>query len=89
MSQLETLLVAGVTDGRAGDKGQKLLEKLEDLRGAVVEEDQSKIREKLREIWQTVREGLREGKIEPDFAQQAFAAVDRVAVTNGVVLSDE
>jgi Domain of unknown function (DUF5666) len=77
--QLRALLVAATADGRAGEDGSDLIERLDSAREALAGGDQKKAREQLRELRSKLREKGREAKMDAEFVRQAQALIDVIS----------
>ncbi len=84
IADLRSLLTAGVAAGQAGQDGQDMLKKLDDVQQAITGGDRKKASEQLRDLQQKVQEKAREGKIDTTLAQRALAGISSIASAYGL-----
>jgi serine/threonine-protein kinase len=86
LDQLRDLLASGIAAGKAGDKGDELLKRLDEVQRALAEGNQRRAANRLSELAKKLLEGAADGTIDPDFAKQALDLVGAVASSNGLTL---
>lgn len=79
LATLETLLNAGIADGRAGDDTNDLLNRYGELQSAMSEGNTNKAEEQLREFSKNLDERSREGKMDAGFADEVQTQLAAVA----------
>lgn len=73
-------LDAGVGEGRAGPRGDKLIALSDEAWGAIFEEDNKKAMTKLDDMRKELENGERDGEIAPEFARQIRDGIDQIIV---------
>jgi eukaryotic-like serine/threonine-protein kinase len=84
---LRTILTNGIAAGQAGEDGQDLLKKLDEVQQAIAKGDQKKASEQLRDLQKKVEEKAREGKLDAALAEQTLLGIGQIASTYGLTIS--
>jgi hypothetical protein len=87
VANLRATLTNGIAAGQAGEDGQDLLKKLDEVEQAIANGDQKKASEQLRDLQKKVEEKAREGKLDAALAEQALAGIGQIASRYGLTIS--
>lgn len=78
---LRQLLTTGQSDGRAGDRGERLLERLSVAEQAFAEGNRQRAGDQLRDLFLLLNEEVRAGRVDPGFAAEAQALIAQIGAT--------
>jgi eukaryotic-like serine/threonine-protein kinase len=84
IGDLRALLTNGIAAGQAGDDGQDLLKKLDEVQQAITGGDAKKAVKQLRDLQKKVQEKVREGKMDAGLGDQVLSGISRVASAYGL-----
>jgi serine/threonine-protein kinase len=86
LDQLRVLLEAGEADGRAGRVGGAMLSDLSKAKQALDDGNKQRAADRLHDLQKRLLEGVKNKKVDADFAQQALAGIDTIASAYGLEL---
>jgi len=86
--QLRALIIAGITDGRAGPHGDELLKRLNDAQEALIKGETKPAGDRLRDMKKWLQDRVRDGNVDVAFAQQVQAGIDRIASIYSLQVED-
>jgi len=86
LDQLRELLEAGKADGRAGRMGGAMLSDLSKAKQALDDGNKDRAADRLHDLQKRLLDGVKDKKVDADFARQALSGIDAIAGAYGLEL---